>query len=162
MVNLRLKTKVTFSFDKLSKKLFNKIIPQTQKRSLRDIVNQWKDNIEKGQFTPLAKATKKRRKYKGYNTFYPQTVPRSTNTPLKATGNLQKSIRVTKDGISFNKYGDWHVQGTIRPKRNWMRLKTEKTGSRLLSKENLSKLRTDIRKGFRLAGRGKNIRQVRL
>ena len=161
MVNLRLTTKVTFSFAKLSKKL-DKILPQAQKRSLRDVANQWKNNIEKGQFAPLATATKKRRKYKGYNTFYPRTVPRTTNDPLKATGNLQKSIRVTDKGISFNKYGDWHVQGTIRPKRNWMKLKTEKTGSRLLSKENLSKLRTDIRKGFRLAGRGKNIRQVRL
>lgn len=162
MVDLRVKTKVTFSFSKLIKKL-DKTIPETLKRSHRDVANQWKENIEKGDFTPLASSTKKRRKYKGYNTFYPRTVPKDTSSPLKATGNLKKSIKVTDKGISFNKYGDWHVQGAIRPKRNWMMLKSEsKTGSRLLSKKNLRKFKRDIRKGFKLAGKGKNIRDIKL
>ena len=158
---MRIKTKVTFSFSKLNKKL-STLLPQTERRNLRDVANQWKKNIEGGNFAPLAPATQKRRKYKGYNTFYPRTKPRTTSHPLKATGNLQKSIRVTDKGISFNKYGDWHVKGFIRPKRNWMRLKTGKGGSMIVSDKNMKKLKQDIRKGFRLAGRGKNIRNIKL
>mgnify|MGYP003136257123 FL=1 len=160
-----MKTKVTFSFAKLNKKL-DSILPQTTKRSQRDIANQWKENIDNKSaggkpFKDLAPATVKRRKYKGYNTFYPRTKPENTSHPLKATGNLQKSIRVTDKGISFNKYGDWHVKGSIRPKRNWMRLKTGKQGSMIVSDKNMKKLKQDIRKGFRLAGRGKNIRNMK-
>ena len=160
MFDLRIKTKVTFSFAKLNKKL-DSILPQTTKRSERDIANQWKDNIEQGNFKSLAPATVKRRKYKGYNTFYPRTKPRSTSHPLKATGNLQKSRKVTDKGISFNKYGDWHVKGSIRPKRNWMRLKTGKQVSMIVSDKNMKKLKQDIRKGFRLSGSGKNIRNMK-
>ena len=60
MFDLRVKTKVTFSFSKLIKKL-DKTLQETLKRSHRDVANQWKENIEKGNFTPLASATKKRR-----------------------------------------------------------------------------------------------------
>ena len=162
MFNLRIKTKVTFSFSKLNKKL-STLLPQTERRNLRDVANQWKKNIEGGNFAPLAPATQKRRKYKGYNPHYPRTKPKTTNTPLIATGNLLKSIRVTDKGISFNKYGDWHVKGAIRPKRNWMKLKAGKgVGGRIMSDKNLKMFRREIRKGFKLAGRGKNIRDIRL
>ena len=66
MFNLRINTKVTFSFSKLNKKL-DTLLPKTQRRNLRDIANQWKKNIENGTelFAPLAPATVKR-KEKGY------------------------------------------------------------------------------------------------
>ena len=164
MFNLTVKTKVTFSFSKLSKKL-ETLLPQTERTNLRDVANQFKKNIIEGKFKPLAPATQKRRKYKGYNPHYPRTKPKSTNTPLIATGNLLKSIRVTKKGVTFNKYGDYHVKGgTNLPKRNWMAgsvgHKRGKTG--ILSEKNLKRLRREIKKGFRLAGRGKNIRDIRL
>ena len=157
MFNLRITTKVTFSFAKLNKKL-DTILPQTIKRSHRDVANQWKQNIEDGDFAPLAPATRKRRKYKGYNPQYPKTTPRDTSTILQATGNLLKSIKATPRGVSFNKYGVY--QHTNQPMRRWMSLKSTTTGRKLLSNENFKKLKTDIRKGFRLAGRGKNIRKM--
>ena len=86
MFNLRLKTKVTFSFSKLNKKL-ETLLPQTERTNLRDVANQFKKNITDGKFKPLAPATQKRRKYKGYNPHYPRTKPKTTNTPLIATGN---------------------------------------------------------------------------
>ena len=43
-----------------------------------------------------------------------------------------------------------------------MRLKTGKGGSMIVSDKNMKKLKQDIRKGFRLAGRGKNIRNIKL
>ena len=95
MFNLRIKTKVTFSFSKLSKKL-DTLLPQTERRNLRDVANQWKQNIEEGQaggkkFQSLAESTKTRRKYKGYNPHYPRTKPQDRKTVLQATGNLLKS-----------------------------------------------------------------------
>ena len=168
MFNLRIKTKVTFSFSKLSKKL-DTLLPQTERRNLRDVANQWKQNIEEGQaggkkFQSLAESTKTRRKYKGYNPHYPRTKPQDRKTVLQATGNLLKSIRVTKKGISFNKYGDYHIKGGSNlPKRNWMKLKGQaQTGGRIMSDKNLKMFRREIRKGFKLAGRGKNIRNIRL
>ena len=163
MFNLRIKTKATFSFSKLNKKLAT-LLPQTERRNLRDVADQWKRNIEGGKFAPLAPATQKRRKYKGYNPHYPRTKPKNTKTPLIATGNLLKSIRVTKKGISFNKYGDYHIKGGSNlPKRNWMKLKGQaQTGGRIMSDKNLKMFRREIRKGFKLAGRGKNIRNIRL
>ena len=164
MFNLRLKTKVTFSFDKLSKKL-DKIISKTQRRSLRFIADTYKKNITEKTYIgkkTLEKSTKKRRRYKGHTPEYPNTVPRDTSTPLQATGNLLKSIRVTNKGISYNAYGEYHVEGVVRPRRNWRRLTGRKGHKTVLSEKNLEKFKTDIRKGFRLAGRGKNIRQVRL
>tara|TARA_Y100000361_G_C11159868_1_gene346536 strand:+ start:350 stop:874 length:525 start_codon:yes stop_codon:yes gene_type:complete len=174
MFNLRVKTKVTFSFSKLSKKL-ETLLPQTERTNLRDVANQFKKNIIEGKFKPLAPATQKRRKYKGYNPHYPRTKPKTTNTPLIATGNLLKSIRVTKKGVTFNKYGDYHVKGgTNLPKRNWMAgtVRTESGAAKsapkgfrkstILSDKNLKRLKEGIRKGFRLAGRGKNIRDIRL
>ena len=171
MFNLRVKTKVTFSFSKLSKKL-ETLLPQTERTNLRDVANQFKKNIIEGKFKPLAPATQKRRKYKGYNPHYPRTKPKTTNTPLIATGNLLKSIRVTKKGVTFNKYGDYHVKGgTNLPKRNWMAGAVKSPsgatagrykGSTILSEKNLKRLRREIKKGFKLAGRGKNIRDIRL
>ena len=163
MFNLRIKTKATFSFSKLNKKLAT-LLPQTERRNLRDVADQWKRNIEGGKFAPLAPATQKRRKYKVYNPHYPRTKPKNTKTPLIATGNLLKSIRVTKKGISFNKYGDYHIKGGSNlPKRNWMKLKGQaQTGGRIMSDKNLKMFRREIRKGFKLAGRGKNIRDIRL
>ena len=168
---MRIKTKVTFSFSKLSKKL-ETLLPQTERRNLRDIANQWKKNIEEGTFAPLAPATQKRRKYKGYNPHYPSTKPRNTKTPLIATGNLLKSIRVTKKGISFNKYGDYHIKGGANlPRRNWMKssMKAQSGstpgrfgGTSILTEKNRKLLKKEIRKGFKLAGRGKNIRNIRL
>ena len=168
---MRIKTKVTFSFSKLSKKL-ETLLPQTERRNLRDIANQWKKNIEEGTFAPLAPATQKRRKYKGYNPHYPSTKPRNTKTPLIATGNLLKSIRVTQKGISFNKYGDYHIKGGANlPRRNWMKgaMKAQAGstpgrfgGTSILTEKNRKLLRKEIRKGFKLAGRGKNIRDIRL
>ena len=168
---MRIKTKVTFSFSKLSKKL-ETLLPQTERRNLRDIANQWKKNIEEGTFAPLAPATQKRRKYKGYNPHYPSTKPRNTKTPLIATGNLLKSIRVTKKGISFNKYGDYHIKGGANlPRRNWMKssMKAQSGstpgrfgGTSILTEKNRKLLKKEIRKGFKLAGRGKNIRDIRL
>ena len=170
MFNLRIKTKVTFSFSKLNKKL-DTLLPQTERRNLRDVANQWKKNIEEGNFASLASSTKKRRKYKGYNPHYPRTKPKTTNTPLIATGNLLKSIRVTKKGVSFNKYGDYHIKGgTNLPRRNWMagaaRAQSGATpgrfgGTTILTEKNRKVLRREIRKGFKLAGRGKNIRNLR-
>ena len=64
MLNLRLKTKVTFSFDKLSKKL-DKIISKTQRRSLRFIADTYKKNITEKTYIgkkTLEKSTKKRRR----------------------------------------------------------------------------------------------------
>ena len=63
MFNLRIKTKVTFSFSKLNKKL-ETLLPQTERTNLRDVANQFKKNITDGKFKPLAPATQKRRKYK--------------------------------------------------------------------------------------------------
>jgi hypothetical protein len=157
-----MKTKVTFSFSKLSKKL-DTLLPQTERRNLRDVADQFKKNIQEGKFKPLAPATQKRRKYKGYNPHYPRTKPRDTKTPLIATGNLLKSIRVTKKGVTFNKYGDYHIKGGSNlPRRNWMKLKSQsKPGGRIMSDKNLKMFRREIRKGFKLSGRGKNIRNMR-
>ena len=170
MFNLRINTKVTFSFSKLNKKLVT-LLPQTERRNLRDVANQWKQNIEGGKFAPLAPATQKRRKYKGYNPHYPRTKPINTKTPLIATGNLLKSIRVTKKGISFNKYGDYHIKGGANlPRRNWMagsmKAQSGSTpgrfgGTSILTEKNRKLLKKEIRKGFKLAGRGKNIRSLR-
>ena len=170
MFNLRLKTKVTFSFSKLNKKL-DTLLPQTERRNLRDVADQFKKNIQEGKFKPLVPATQKRRKYKGYNPHYPRTKPRDTKTPLIATGNLLKSIRVTKKGISFNKYGDYHIKGGSNlPRRNWMsgamKSKSGATpgrfgGTSILTEKNRKILKREIRKGFKLSGRGKNIRNMR-
>ena len=178
MFNLRIKTKVTFSFSKLNKKLTT-LLPQTERRNLRDVANKWKQNIKGGTFLPLAPATQKRRKYKGYNPHYPRTKPINTKTPLIATGNLLKSIRVTRKGISFNKYGAYHVEGLRRPigkmnpnlpKRNWMKGAVKSHagstpgrfgGTSILTEKNRKLLKKEIRKGFKLAGRGKNIRSLR-
>ena len=162
MFDFRVKTKVTFSFSKLNRKLAT-LLPQTMQRANVDIANKWRENIKSGDFTPLKPATMKRRKYKNYNNFYPRTKPRNTTKPLIATGNLLKSIKTTDKGISFNHYGDWHVKGMIRPRRNWQTLKgLGKGAERLLSDNIVAKLKEEIRKGFRLAGRGKNIRDIRL
>ena len=171
MFNLRIKTKATFSFSKLNKKLAT-LLPQTERRNLRDVADQWKRNIEGGKFAPLAPATQKRRKYKGYNPHYPRTKPKNTKTPLIATGNLLKSIRVTQKGISFNKYGDYHIKGGSNlPRRIWMKgaIKAQAGatpgrfgGTSILTEKNRKLLKREIRKGFRLAGRGKNIRDIRL
>ena len=176
MFNLRIKTKVTFSFSKLSKKL-DTLLPQTERRNLRDVANQWKQNIEEGQaggkkFQSLAESTKTRRKYKGYNPHYPRTKPQDRKTVLQATGNLLKSIRVTKKGISFNKYGDYHIKGGANlPRRNWMqgaaKAQSGSTpgrfgGTSILTEKNSKLLKKEIRKGFKLAGRGKNIRDIRI
>ena len=163
MFNLRITTKVTFSFAKLNKKLETSI-PKTERRSLRFIADVYKKNITEKTYIgrkTLEKSTQKRRKYKGHTPEYPRTVPRDTKTPLQATGNLLKSIRVTSEGISYNAYGEYHVDGEIRPRRNWRRLTGRKGHKTVLSEKHLKQLRTDIIKGFRLAGRGKNISKMR-
>ena len=44
-----------------------------------------------------------------------------------------------------------------------MKLKGQaQTGGRIMSDKNLKMFRREIRKGFKLAGRGKNIRDIRL
>lgn len=175
MFNLRLTTKVTFSFNKLNKKL-DTLIPQVQKRNLRDVANIFKKNISEGKagkkpFTKLKHSTTVRRKYRNYNKYYPSIIPQSKTRVLYATGKLHDSIKVVKNGIRFNKYGDYHVKGTSHtPKRNWMAGAVKSPagatagrykGSTILTPKNLKKFRNEIRKGFRLAGRGKNIRDMR-
>ena len=163
MFDIGIKTKVTFSFSKLNHKL-DKIIQETERRSLRFIADVYKKNITEKTYIgkkTLEKSTEKRREYKGYNPEYPRTVPRDKKTPLQATGNLLKSIKVTNRGISYNAYGEYHVDGEIRPRRNWRRLTGRKGHKTVLSEKNLKQLRIDIRKGFRLSGRGKNIREMK-
>tara|TARA_R100001463_G_scaffold38005_1_gene81701 strand:+ start:161 stop:691 length:531 start_codon:yes stop_codon:yes gene_type:complete len=175
MFNLRLKTKVTFSFSKLNKKL-ETLLPQTLRLNHRDVAKQFKKNIMEGQsggkmFKKLEDSTIKRRKYRGYNPNYPKTKPKILAKPLFATGNLHKSIRATEKGVTFNRYGDYHVKGgTNLPKRNWMAGAVKSPsgasagrykGSTILSEKNLKRLRREIKKGFKLAGRGKNIRDMR-
>ena len=43
-----------------------------------------------------------------------------------------------------------------------MLLSEKKEGSRILTKENLEKFREDVRKGFKLKGGGRNIRELKL
>ena len=162
--NLTLTTKVTFSFSKLNKNL-EKIIDSVESRGGRNVADKLKDYIKSGKVTPaLEKNTiKKWRPQIGYNPDYPHLRGNkaSKSTPLYATGKLHDSIRSVKGGISFNAYGFSHDRGIGRPQRKWLTLLSEtKEGSRVLSKENLKKFREDIKKAFKLPGRGKNIRKV--
>ena len=163
--NLTLTTKVTFSFSKLNKNL-EKIIDSVESRGGRNVADKLKDYIKSGQVTPALKKTtiKNWRPKIGYNPNYPSLRGNkaSKSTPLYATGKLHDSIRSVKGGISFNAYGMLHDKGIGRPKRRWLTLLAEtKEGSRILTKENLEKFREDVRKGFKLKGRGKNIREMK-
>ena len=163
MFDLGIKTTVTFSFSKLNHAL-DEIIPEALQDSRTDIAQKWKDNIDGQDFKPLTKFTRKRRSdsIKGideYNSFYPNIPPIDTTTILKATGKLYDSIKPTDKGIQFNAYGDWHVKGSIRPKRNWMTLKGLGKAERLFSDKNLRKLQEDIKKSFKIPK--KNIREMK-
>ena len=158
MFDIGIKTKVTFSFSKLNHAL-DKILPEAIQSSRQDIAQKWKDNIDRQDFKDLKPSTETRRKFKGYNTFYPNLTPKDTTTKLKATGKLYNSIKATDRGVSFNHYGDWHVKGVIREKRNWMTLKGTGKAGRLFSEKNLKKLTKDIRREFKTPKR--NIRAMK-
>ena len=164
MFDLKLTTKVTFSFAKLNKNL-EKIISSVESRGGRNVADKLKDYIRSGKvMQQLKKSTIKIINQIGYNQFYPNTIVNkaSKDKPLYATGHLHDSITAVKGGISFNAYGNLHDMGINRPRRKWlMLLKETKGGSRVLTEKNLKKFRKDIRKGFRLAGRGKNIRSMK-
>ena len=149
MFDLKITSKATFSFSKLNHEL-DKILPETIKNSNESIAEKWRENIKRGKFKALKPITQEFRKHAGYNPFYPGIKPKDTTTPLIATGKLLESIKATKDGVSFNKYGDLHVEGFYRPKRNWRTLKGLGEAWRILSKDSLKKFREDIKKAFRL------------
>lgn len=157
MFDLKIKSKATFSFSKLNHKL-DKILSSVESRAGRNVADKLKDYIKSGKVKPALKETTiKRRNQIGYNPHYPGTRGNkaSKSTPLYATGNLHNSIKSVKGGISFNAYGFSHDRGIGRPQRKWLMLLSEKKeGSRILTKSNLEKFREDIRKGFKLSGRG--------
>ena len=163
--DLKLKTKVTFSFSKLNHKL-DEILSSVESRGGRNVADKLKEFIRSGKVTPaINKRTIKRRNEVGYNPNYPGTRGNkaSKDKPLYATGNLHDSIRAVKGGISFNAYGWLHDRGIDRTQRKWLTLLSEKKeGSRILTKENLEKFREDVRKGFKLKGGGRNIRELKL
>ena len=164
MFDLKLKTMVTFSFSKLNHKL-DKILSSVESRGGRNVADKLKEFIRNGKVTPpLKQSTIKRRNQIGYNPNYPGTRGNkaSKDKPLYAKGNLHDSIKAVKGGISFNAYGMKHNIGAGRPQRKWLTLLSEtKEGSRVLTKSNLEKFREDVRKGFKLKGRGKNIRKMK-
>ena len=164
MFNLKLTTKVTFSFSKLSHKL-EKILSSVESRSGRNVADKLKDYIKSGKVKPALKETTiKRRNQIGYNPHYPGTRGNkaSKSTPLYTTGSLYNSIKSVKGGISFNAYGFSHDRGIGRPQRKWLMLLSKtKEGSRILSGSNLKKFREDIKKAFKLPGGGKNIREMK-
>ena len=156
---IKLITSVTFSFSKLKKKL-DKEIPEIFQESREHIAKQWRKNIDNQKFTALAKSTKKRRKYKGYNSFYPNIKPKDTTTILKATGKFYDSIKATKKGIKFNRYGDRHVKGDGVPRRNWMTLKGAGSAERIIPKKRITKLKKDIKSSFKMPK--KDIKTIQL
>ena len=147
MFDLKIKSKATFSFSKLSHKL-SKIVNDVTKEGGKDLAHKLKDYIKSGKVKPALKETTiKRRNQIGYNPDYPNLRGNkaSKDKPLYATGKLYESIKSKNGVVSFNAYGLSHDKGLGRPQRKWISAMTVKT-----EPETLKKIGEDIKNAFKL------------
>ena len=102
---MELKVKVNFSFSKLAKQM-PKIIKEYKAEYAKGTESGSKANIDRGLNPKLEDSTKDIRKARGI----------SGVTPLKASGNLYKSIKSNRSELKFLKYGQYHRDGFVPEK----------------------------------------------
>ena len=142
---MKIKAEANFSFNKLLNYInsseFGDFLSNV---SVNPIIKASKEKIISGKVKPpLAKATRKARRYRN---------PKAANTPLYDTGSLYKSLQLSDvrtesgalkgtKGIMMERYGLYHLQGfTGRsgkqvPKRNFIAFKgAEKASDSVISR----------------------------
>jgi hypothetical protein len=144
-------TKATsnFSFRKLAN-AFDEVFDGYMEDSYEDLAQFARDNIKNS--TGIRKLTKGtiaiRRKglsKKGYGGATTST------TPLLHTGNLLRSIKATKNGVTMADYGKYHMEGfTISSKNTWNQRFTPKAIGRVVKPRNpFFNAKGDVKPGFK-------------
>jgi|TARA_Y100000593_G_C4164746_1_gene263837 phage gpG-like protein len=104
-----LEWKSNFSFDKLSKNL-DKAIKKFGGDNVKSFTKAAKDNLQKGDFKPLAEATLKARK-QGVGWGGKRVGKTSSKRPLIQTGRLLNSIKEKDGEFTMIEYGFRHHAG---------------------------------------------------
>lgn len=116
------KIDVSFDFGKLLRNLSNVFKQDLIPRKL-ELAKFAKETIKGGKLRKLKKSTLDIRK-NGLTRAYGKSKPTDSTKPLIHTGNMLKSIKVTKDGIKYTGYGtkknpNVHMTTHIVPKNDW-------------------------------------------
>ena len=114
---MKLQIGTNFKFIKLAKDI-NRITDKYIKRIKHDVVNTAKQIINKKELKPLSPITMKNRK-RGRGWGGEKVAPTTDNTPLKHTGKLYNSLKVTKEGIEGVNYALRHQFGRGVPMRKF-------------------------------------------
>ena len=133
---MKLEIGTNFKFSKLARRI-NKITDKYVQRIKHDVVNTAKQIINNKELKPLSQMTINNRK-RGRGWGGKSVSPTSDDTPLKHTGKLYKSLKVTKEGIEGVDYALHHQFGKGVPQRKFFPISIHgKRGflERLLSKE---------------------------
>ena len=102
---MKLKITTNFDFGKLASKLPD-LLDNVVKDSIDSSVQASRDAIKSGKLQSLEKSTLEIRRHRGI----------SGSTPLYATGDLYKSIKRSKNGLEFKRYGAYQRKG-FKPTR---------------------------------------------
>ena len=97
---MEIEVKINFDFEFAAKNM-KKIMSETKEQILPNVEKQLKDNIKNFKGKPISKTTQEVRMMR-FN---------SSTKPLIDSGRLLNSIKKTKTGISFKKYGLYQDEG---------------------------------------------------
>ena len=139
---MKIKTSINFDFEKAKSKL-NKGLKSASTKNLDNVVSQLKSNIENQTYfkdKPIHPITKSVRLVRGI-----------THTkPLISSGRLLRSIKKTKDGVSYNAYGEKQHEGFVF-RSGWN--KNSKDGFYAPSSKAKSKILYQVRGGTEVEAR---------
>tara|TARA_R100000808_G_scaffold12111_2_gene30509 strand:- start:556 stop:1047 length:492 start_codon:yes stop_codon:yes gene_type:complete len=114
---MKLEIGTNFKFSKLARRA-NKLTSKYVDRTKRHIVNTAKRIIDSKKLKPLSEKTIDNRK-RGRGWGGVKVAPTSDDTPLKHTGKLYNSLKVTEEGIEGVGYALRHQLGQGVPERKF-------------------------------------------